>query len=134
MSLQSCYRRSTYFEFYEDDIIPFFEKPYTFLWDLNLEWMEFLCKSMGLDFHALVSFSEAYIPHYAPEDRDLRDSIHPKHPGGIQGEAYPQVFDPNGKFYEDLSVIDVLFNMGKQANPYLNRLAQVSAGTYLKMK
>src|SRR6202000_3568320 len=35
MSLQACYRRSAYFEFYEDDFAPFYEKKFPFLFDYN---------------------------------------------------------------------------------------------------
>ncbi|MBV8390819.1 MAG: WbqC family protein, partial [Mucilaginibacter sp.] len=31
MSLQGCYRRSTYFEYYEDEFAPFYERKETFL-------------------------------------------------------------------------------------------------------
>src|SRR6201998_4266158 len=47
-SLQACYRRSAYFEYYEDDLAPFYEKNFTFLFDYNEQLLQFILKSIRL--------------------------------------------------------------------------------------
>ncbi len=43
-SLEAAYRSSPFFEFFEDDIRPIFEKKHTFLMDLNLEVFDIVTK------------------------------------------------------------------------------------------
>src|SRR6201996_1423789 len=48
MSLQACYRRSAYFEYYEDDLTPFYEQQFEFLFDYDQQLLEFLLKAIKL--------------------------------------------------------------------------------------
>ena len=36
-SIESAYRSSPFFEFYEDDILPFYNEKFKFLFDFNIE-------------------------------------------------------------------------------------------------
>src|SRR3970040_2977634 len=51
-SLEAAYRSSPFFEFFEDDIRPIFEKKHTFLLDLNFETLAIMtkCLRVKLDF------------------------------------------------------------------------------------
>jgi len=129
MSLQSAYRRSSYFEYYEDQIQPFFEKPYEFLWDLNLEWIGFFQKSFQ-GIHAL-NITDSYKNPYESSFEDFREIIHPKRLRGIEAPSYPQVFDFEGKFYEEMSVLDLLFNQGPRGINYLKALGNHAFSSYL---
>jgi hypothetical protein len=132
MSLQSCYRRSSYFEFYEDEIVGFFEKTYTYLWDLNLDWIHFIGHSYGLDMGQKIKILDTYQKEWGEGWLDLREEIHPKKIKGIPGEIYPQVFSNLGQFYEDISILDLLFNLGKQGIPYLKNLVFRTENIYNK--
>jgi hypothetical protein len=48
-SLETAYRGSPFFEFFEDDIRPFFEK-HKFLLDLNFETLEIISKCLRVKF------------------------------------------------------------------------------------
>ena len=48
-SLESAYRTSPYFEYYEDELRPLFEKKYTFLMDINLDTFQFINDCLQLD-------------------------------------------------------------------------------------
>ena len=49
-SLEAAYRSSPFFEYFEDDFVPFFEKKHQFLMDLNLEALEIISKCMRMKF------------------------------------------------------------------------------------
>lgn len=114
-SLEAAYRSSPFFEFFEDDIIPVFEKKHTFLMDLNMEVLEITskCLRMKLEFDQT---SEYF--HEAENIIDFRYLANGKKDTN-SFEKYPQVFDDKHGFINNLSVLDLLFNEGKFAVDYL---------------
>lgn len=116
MSLQTCYRSSAFFEFYEHDFVKFYEKKTEFLFDFNLEILELLLKMLRI--RADLRFTDQY--EAAPEGRtDFRDLMHPKRPSGYTGKPYYQVFQDRHGFLPNLSIADLLFNHGPQSISYL---------------
>lgn len=117
MSIQTAYRSSAYFEFYEDDFRPFYEKKYEFLFDYNLEQLELILKFLKLKKE--IRFTEEYLPQ-SPNPIDLRQAIHPKQPAIFQDTAsYYQLFSENNGFQPNMSIIDLLFSQGPQAKKFL---------------
>jgi hypothetical protein len=116
MSLQTAYRSSAYFEFYEDSFMPFYEKRWQFLFDYNEELLQLLLKSLKID--AGFSFTEEYFKTVEGYD-DFRESIHPKQSCSTPVKPYFQVFEERNGFIENLSIVDLLFNQGPQSNSYL---------------
>ncbi|MFZ4260535.1 WbqC family protein [Sphingobacterium sp. HJSM2_6] len=117
MSIQTAYRRSAYFEFYEDDFRPFYEQKETFLFDFHLKQLQVLLKMLKLEkeIHFTDSFEEI-----ADASLDRRKIIHPKKPSLISHPVpYYQVFEEKNGFIPNLSIIDLLFNQGPQAKAYL---------------
>ena len=49
-SLEAAYRTSPFFEYFEDELQPIFQKKHTFLMDLNLQTLEIVSKCLRLDF------------------------------------------------------------------------------------
>jgi len=115
-SLQACYRRSAYFEFYEDDFAPFYEKQITYLFDYNEELLNLLLKLAKIKTE--LNYTDEYQPEY-PNLHDFRFSIHPKKESEIQQKPYFQVFEDRKGFMKNLSIIDLLFNQGPQTINYL---------------
>ena len=58
-ALLSAYGESPFFEYYQDDIRPFYEKKYEFLFDFNMEITEKMIEL--LDIRPKISITEAYI-------------------------------------------------------------------------
>lgn len=112
-SLCACYRRSAWFEFFEDDLAPYFEKQYEFLLDWNLDLLEFVFRP--LDLNPSLHLSEAFIPYHSrPGDiraQSLYDESHQKIAESIL--PYQQVFSDRFPFHPNLSIVDRLFNLGK---------------------
>ena len=116
-ALQSAYGESPFFEYYEDDLHPFFEKRWTFLFDFNEAIREKLCEL--LDISPVVRFTEKYVSDHAS---DYREAINPKHPApdpDFQPRRYYQVYEAKHGFLPNLSIVDLLFNMGPESVFYL---------------
>jgi len=114
-SLESCYRSSAYFEFYEAELVSFYEKRYDFLMDLDLELTGWLLKQLKLELP--LRQTAAYTTDAA---HDFRAAYHAKRTVSATGfKRYFQVFDDRHGFLPNLSIVDLLFNQGPQAKQYL---------------
>ena len=114
-SLEAAYRTSPFFEYFEDDIRPLFEKRHDFLMELNLEIFELVNDSLGLSFAA--DKTVEYF-HEATTFADLRPLIDGKK-DVTKIEPYTQVFEEKNGFLNNLSILDLLFNEGRYAVAYL---------------
>ena len=118
-SLEAGYRSSPFFEFFEDDIRPIFEKKYTFLLDLNFEVFAILskCFRMKLEYSTTIEYFHEVDTAIIT---DFRALVNGKKDLSVF-ESYTQVFDDKYGFINNLSVIDLLFNEGKYAMDYLKK-------------
>lgn len=118
-SLEAGYRSSPFFEFFEDDIRPIFEKKYTFLLDLNFEILTILlkCFRLKLDY---TTTTEYFHEVDTTIITDFRALVNGKKDLSLF-EKYTQVFDDKHGFANNLSVLDLLFNEGKYAIEYLKK-------------
>ena len=118
-ALQSAYSESPFFEYYADDIRPFFEKRYDFLIDFNEAIRETVCKL--IDILPQIEYTSAYNSQWQ-ESADYRDVIHAKHPlpdNDFEAKSYWQVFQHKHGFLANLSILDLLFCMGPESVFYL---------------
>ncbi|MDO5523902.1 MAG: WbqC family protein [Bacteroidia bacterium] len=113
----SAYNSTPFFEFYEDDLRPFYEKKHIFLHDFNQRLHQLI--SRWLQIETPVRFSTDYLAEYGSHVSDFRESIHPKRPSGFTTKPYYQVFSEKHGFIPNLSIIDLLFNMGNEARLFL---------------
>ena len=116
LSLQTSYRSSAYFEFYEDDLMPFYENKWVFLFDYNEELFNHLLRflKMNIEYSYTNDFQKEY-----PDVLDFRSSIHPKRSVQNAVNTYFQVFEERNGFLPNLSIADLLFNQGPQSYKYL---------------
>lgn len=117
-ALVSAYGDSPFFEYYQDDLHPFFDRRWTFLIDFNEDIRRVLCQL--LDVHPIVSLTTAFQSPAAisAECADLREAIRPKNPlpdADFQPRPYYQVFQQKHGFLPNLSILDLLFNMGPES-------------------
>jgi hypothetical protein len=107
-----AYRRSAFFEFYMDELAPFYEKEFDFLLDFNTRLLEFVMQCLRLKCE--FAFTTEYVePEGKPGDfRTLCNTGNSDFPSG--NLKYPQVFGYKSGFVGGLSIVDLLFNAGKE--------------------
>jgi hypothetical protein len=116
-SLCAAYRSSPYFEYYEDDFYPLFHTKYERLMDWNLACMHLVMKLLKwqVNFSKTVGFSTVM----PPDTMDIRSlAASKKH--AFTFESYTQVFQDKPHI-GNLCILDLLFNLGPDANGYLDR-------------
>ena len=118
-SLETAYRSSPFFEYFEDDILTIFEKKYKFLMDLNIETFDILTKCLRLKLDYSIS-TEYFHEVDIKTTKDYRFLANGKKDTSIF-ESYPQVFNEKFGFINNLSVLDLLFNEGKFTIDYLKK-------------
>jgi len=117
-SLESAYRTSPYFEYYEDELRSLFEKRYTFLMDLNLDTIQCVNECLQLE----VETSKTIEYHSIVTDiQDCRKMAVVKKEPDYGFKKYIQVFDDKYGFIPNLSILDLLFNEGTNAITYLEQ-------------
>lgn len=133
-ALSSAYGESPFFEFYADDLRPFFERRWTYLYDFNWEITLKICELLDIqpDIHPTTD----YLPEEKSDESgnlsflrsdgtaDFRSAIRPKHPlpdPSFEPQPYYQVFRQKKEqaFMPNLSILDLLFNEGNEAVLYL---------------
>lgn len=137
-SIQSAYGRSPFYEFYAPELlallspktlllhaVPYGREPTDserhnapFLWDLNWRIFAFIHQALQLDFS--MSCTLSYRREVAASVLDLRDK-HAQCP--VEPLPYPQLFSDRFGFNPEVSILDLLFCMGPEANSYLRRCA-----------
>lgn len=115
-SLEAAYRTSPFFEYFEDDIRPLFEKKHDFMMDLNFQAMEIVTECLGIDFN--YEKTQKYF-HEVNDLTDFRYLVNGKIDTSAF-EPYTQVFEEKHGFINNLSILDLLFNEGRYAVEYLN--------------
>jgi hypothetical protein len=116
-SLEAAYRSSPFFEYFEDEIRPVFEKKHAFLLDLNFEAMDIIskCLRMKFEYDTTTEYFHEVDSNTILDFRTLADGKK----DDSQFEPYIQVFEEKQGFLNNLSVLDLLFNEGRYALDYL---------------
>jgi hypothetical protein len=116
-AIESAYNHTPFFEYYKDDFRPFYEKKFDFLVDYNEQLCQLVCQLIDID--TSLQRTESYVAEPSNTIINLRDAIHPKKE--VMNDAsfvvipYYQVFQERLGFLPNLSIIDLLFNMGPEA-------------------
>ena len=134
-ALMSAYGDSPFFDYYVDDIRPFFEQRWENLFDFNMAITHKLCEL--LDIHPTIRFTDNFIATNQDSSSsitsqtsatssslflDFRDVIRPKNPlpdPDFTPQKYYQVYQQKWGFQPNLSILDLLFNMGNESILYL---------------
>lgn len=123
-TLESAYNSTPFFEYYKDDFKPFYEKKIEFLLDYNEQLNTLIRRLIGIDTE--IQFTAGYKTDFSRDEFDFREKIHPKK--NFQTEdpefvstTYYQVFEAKHGFIPNLSIVDLLFNMGPESLLVLQR-------------
>jgi len=118
-TLETAYRTSPFFEFYEDEFLELFQNQYDYLLDFNLKTIQTLCAVLQLPIPK--THTNTYQTEL-PKDTyiDARFLINAKKEKIEIQEPYNQVFAQKHGFIPNTSVLDLLFNEGPNTLHYLN--------------
>jgi hypothetical protein len=105
-SIETAYNNSPFFLFYRDHLEPFYFKKFDFLLDFNTKLLEVLFNIFRIE--RQIDFSDHY------------ENI-PDIPCNLIFPSYTQVFTVKSGFLPNLSVIDLLFNLGPEAVEYIEK-------------
>jgi len=119
-TIVSAYNSSPYFEYYQDELEPFFNKKFHFLIDFNQKIHQTICDFLEIEDHSEFTNDFEKVP---VEALNFRELISPKNKDkqdtDFQPFPYTQVFDEKFGFVPNLSILDLLFNEGPNAYTYL---------------
>lgn len=117
-SLEAGYRSSPFFEYYEDELKPFFELHHSDLYTHNLNSIKAVCELLELELN--YSFTTKYEPELSNNNtKDYRWLVLCKGTAEIEMPSYHQVHQQNHGFLPNLSILDLIFNLGPQSLAYL---------------
>lgn len=119
-AITSAYSSSPYFMYYEDLFKPLFESNgFTSLLDFNMKILEIILKTLNIKRD--IQFTEQFTKDV--DGKDLRYTISPKKTDTIGDfNPYEQVYSYKLPFSPNLSIIDLIFNIGPEAKLYLNKI------------
>lgn len=119
-TLTAAYAASPYFLYYKDDIEALLMCRYERLIDLNHAVLEWLLQRMKAV--CRIEYTDDYV-HGDCGEQDYRNRFSPKHPLPTDGfEPYYQVFSDRMRFMPNLSILDLMMNLGPEARDYLSTL------------
>ncbi|MBS1634644.1 MAG: WbqC family protein [Bacteroidetes bacterium] len=118
-AIASAYKNSPYFEYFEDEFRPFYEKEFEFLFDYNLQLLQCILKILRQS--PDLTFTEMY-QKSNESVLDVREQIDPKKKTLFEYGPYYQVFSEKHGFIPNLSVIDLLFHEGINSLKYLQAI------------
>ena len=124
-ALVAAYENSPYFEYYADEFRPFYNecRPMR-LDDIYAGPYSVVCVLLQIEPH--ICPTSHYLTDTAPDVRDLRTAISPKKPALVPTPPYYQVFSRQNGFLPELSIADLLFNLGPEARIVLHQMARES--------
>lgn len=116
-SLKTAYQTSPFFEFYEDELAPLFQREYEKLYEFNYDCLETVLGCLQLD----LDIENTSVYEKSPTNKiDLRNLSNAKNSVAIP--EYMQVFQEKHGFISNLCILDLLFNEGPNSVEYLRAM------------
>ena len=115
-SIESAYRTSPYFEYYEDELKPLFTSKEEYLLTYNFKCLDSILECLQLD----LIYKKTTKFEVKPKNTiDLRNLVNVRKEKEIPLNSYIQVFVNKHGFLNNLGILDLLFNEGPNALNYL---------------
>lgn len=118
-TLQTLYNNSPFFYHYQPAILALYNKQFTYLWEFcqaSLAWV-----LQELQWEGQLGITNSYAEVLALGGIDCRNLFKPNNRHQISIPPYSQVFGSG--FTTNLSILDLLFNMGPESVYYLQNAA-----------
>ena len=113
-ALKVAYRSSPFFELLEEELSPIFTKKYEYLYDVNIDTLDFILDTLEISIP--IQETSSYSIDY---QNDYREVAHKKFQPIEPNKQYTQMFDEKNGFLKNLSILDLLFMEGPNTISYL---------------
>lgn len=115
-SIESSYKSSPFFEYYEDSLKKLYVNKYSNLSNFNFDGIKLIYEWLEIDFklNLTESFKEKY-----EFGNDLRFKSEKNYDDLFKVKEYIQVFSYKYGFKNNLSILDLIFNEGPNSLSYL---------------
>ena len=113
-AIVSAYNSSPFFEYYKDELKPLFKEKKAYLINFNNKLQEVILKLLQVKVKYMPSTEYNHIGEFT----DLRNYKF----NNKNMKRYDQVFMGKHGFIPNLSILDLLFNLGPESREYLNKL------------
>lgn len=124
-AIESAYNKSPFFIYYSDQLHKYYQTKQVNLIDFNTQLLHFFLKKIGLS-EIDIFFTEQYFKNY-DTNIDLRESLSPKKKvNNMKFPRYYQVFESKYGFLPNLSIVDLLFNVGPQSKDYIQDVYRIN--------
>jgi hypothetical protein len=119
-SIKIAYQSSPYFEYYEDKLKQIFSVQPTSLIEFNLNALKIILQILKVekDFSLTTEFEKT------PDEVDLRERFSAKKESEYHLPEYYQTFSDKLGFIKDLSILDVVCNIGPESATYIKKVSQ----------
>lgn len=116
-AILSAYKNASYFDFYADELLQFLQQTdEKYLFQFNLNYLNKIFSVLGIKTKVLLT--ETYEKHYNKDFRNYFDN--PFHLPECLKKPYIQVFNDRFSFQKNLSILDLIFNLGPDAKEYIS--------------
>ena len=122
-AIESAYNSSPYFLYYKDEVEVILNKQHATLIELNMDILAFVVKKLKTKKDILLS--DDYVSIIGKETTDYRNIFSPKNKEAIQLPPYDQVFADRFGFQSDISILDLIFNLGPDSLGYLKEVMKI---------
>ena len=113
-SFEASYRSSPFFEFYEDDLYSFFHEKEEKLMDFNIALIKKILSLLNADVKINLAKNEI---------NESLELLNAKEKKVFKTPVYRQVFDSKYGFISNLSILDLIFNVGPESLDYLSKIS-----------
>ncbi len=119
-SIKTAYGSAPFFDFFFDEVKQVLsQKPQT-LFELAMATLKASLRMLRSD--VKITFTDSFEKKYTHKIKDLRTGVSPKVRSQLEFPSYPQVFEDRFGFVPNLSVLDLVFNLGNEAFSYLKSI------------
>lgn len=123
-AIESAYNSSPYFLYYKDEVEAILNKQYIGLVDLNMDILSFVFKKLKVAKDIMLS-TDFVLAEDVATIEDYRNRFSPKNKEILQLPPYDQVFEDRYGFQSDISILDLLFNLGPDSLGYLKEVVKI---------
>jgi hypothetical protein len=119
-SIVTAYNSSPYFLYYKDEFEDIFFKNHLNLLELNQQFLNLILKVIGIK--TTVSFTNSYV-RASDINTDFRNVLHPRNNKSNDSySSYYQVFSQKYGFLPNISIIDLIFNLGPESIEIIKKI------------